>query len=375
MVEMTSLSDIEPRGARRSARGEAIQGRIGPVWVGVLCLALAGLADLLLRHEHGISGDERFYARMATHPGGPHNFPYAYRIGVPWLVHVLPFSHAASFTLLALLAIGAAGGAMYALLQEFRIGPALALGLAVGFALSPTLLVVLLRHGRSVDAAAVLIITLGSLFIVRRQRLALGVTLLIGATVHESCLFLIPFAYAVWATRLLDREALRDVALVAAAPIALYIVIRTSIDAVARQYIPGYAGPFLQARWHVIERGLSGSDLFMEVRRLAIAYGPLWLVAPFALRTSRFARRGLVLVVFCAAAMTYAFGWGRIIFFAAPVFYVAAATVLQGRRRLAILTVTLLLAMDVGYAIYMQVYGVQHGIQPTVGTSARIPVY
>jgi hypothetical protein len=31
--------------------------------------------------------------------------------------------------------------------------------------------------------------------------------------------------------------------------------------------------------------------------------------------------------------------------------------------------------MDVGYAIYMQVYGVQHGIQPTVGTSAHIPVY
>ncbi len=372
---MTSLSDTEPRGVARPVRDEGIRGRIGPVWVAGLCLVLAGLADLVLRHEHGISGDERFYERMASHPSGPHNFPYAYRIGVPWLVHILPFSHATSFTLLALLAIAAGGGAMYALLHEFDISPALATGLAVGFALSPTLLVVLLRHGRSVDAAAVLIITLGSLFIVRRQRLALGVTLLIGATVHESCLFLIPLAYSVWATRLFDLEALLDVALVAVAPLALYAVIRTSVDAVARQYIPGYSGSFLAARWHIIQRGLSGRDVGMELRRLAIAYGPLWLIAPFALPSSRFARRGLVLVVLCAAAMTYAFGWGRIIFFAAPVFYVAAATVLQDRRRLALVTVTLLLAMDVGYAIYMQVYGVQHGIQPTVGTSAHIPAY
>ena len=50
------------------------------VAVGLLCLAAAIVADVLLRHESGITGDERFYERMATHPGGAHNFPYAYRV-------------------------------------------------------------------------------------------------------------------------------------------------------------------------------------------------------------------------------------------------------------------------------------------------------
>ena len=47
----------------------------------------------------------------------------------------------------------------------------------------------------------------------------------------------------------------------------------------------------------------------------------------------RFAQRGLVLVVLCVASMTFAFDWGRIIFLAAPVFYVSAAWVVRDRRR------------------------------------------
>ena len=110
---------------------------------------------------------------MASHPGGPHNFPYAYRVGVPWLVHVLPFSHVTSFTLVAWLAIAASGAALYALLGEFDIADRLSIALAVGFVLSPPLLVVLIRHGRSIDPASILVMMLGTLFIVRRQKLAL----------------------------------------------------------------------------------------------------------------------------------------------------------------------------------------------------------
>ena len=345
------------------------------VAVGLLCLAAAIVADVLLRHESGITGDERFYERMATHPGGAHNFPYAYRVGLPWLVHALPFSHVASFTLLAWLAIGAGGGAMYALLREFETPARLAAALAVGFSLSPPLLVVLLRHGREVDPAVVLVITLGCLFIVRRNELALAVTLLIGATLHESCLFLIPLAYAVWAKRLVDGEALRRVALVSALPIALYVALRVSVDAVGRRYIVGYTGPFLDARFDVIGQGLSSGYLTQELRRLAIAFGPLWLVAPAALRTSSFARRGLVLVAACVVGIAFALDWGRIIFFAAPVFYVAAAQVLRGRRTLALVTVAALFALDLGYAIYMQAYGVQHHLDAITTASYRVPVF
>jgi hypothetical protein len=336
--------------------------------VGLLCVAVAGAADAVMRHEAGATGDEPFYMRMAAHPGGPHSFPYAYRIAVPWLVHVLPFSQVVSFQVLALLAIGAGGAAMYVLLREFDIGRRLAIALAVGLAVSPNLLVVVLRHGRSIDPAATLVMVLGTLFIVRRDRLALAVTILIGAAVKETSLFLIPFTYAVWARRPVDRAALRDTGLVALAPVAGYIALRVSITAVGSQYIPGYGGSFLSARLDVLRQVFTG----VELRRLAYAFGPLWLVAPFALRRLSFARRGLVLVALCVAAMTVSFDAGRIIFVAAPVFYVASACVVGRRHRLAVITVLALFALDVGYAIYMQAYGVQHGIDATPTSAIRV---
>ena len=96
-------------------------------------------------------------------------------------------------------------------------------------------------------------------------------------------------------------------------------------------------------------------------------------MAPFALRDLRFARRGLVLVALCAASLTYAFDWGRIMFLAAPVIYVSAAHVLRDRRRLAIATVGVLLALDVGYGVYLQAYGINHGLDTSV--SRNVPVF
>jgi hypothetical protein len=357
----------QPSGARLATtrtRGAPIPAYV----VGVMCLAIAGLVDLLIRHERGLTGDEPFYAKMATHPGRAHSFPYAYRVAVPWLVHVLPFSQTASFQLLALLAIGAAGAALYALMRDFRIESWLAAALAVGFAISPNLLVVLIRHGRSIDPATTLVMVLGTLFIVRRQRFALAVTIVIGVAVKETSLFLIPFAYAVWACRPLDRRAARDVAVVAAAPVAAYIILRIGVSAIGSQYTPGYGGPFLKARLDVFRQVFTSGEL----RRAAYAFGPLWLVAPFALRELSFARRGLVLVGLCVAAMTVSYDAGRIIFLAAPVFYVAASWVINHRHRLAIVTVAALFAVDLGYAIYMQDYGVQHGIDSTRPSSITV---
>jgi hypothetical protein len=198
------------------------------VAVGVLCTAVAAALNAVLVHQVGFSGDEQYYARIASHPAGPHNFPYAFRIGLPYLVHVLPFSHAFSGELLALVAAGVAGGALFALIREFEIDQRLAIWLAIGFVISPPLLVVLLRNGIEVDSAAIMVITLGCLFIVRRQLVALAITLLVGTTIHEACLFLIPLAYAVWAEHLIDRRALRDLALVAICPVLVYIYLRSA---------------------------------------------------------------------------------------------------------------------------------------------------
>jgi hypothetical protein len=283
-------------------------------------------------------------------------------------VHALPFSQDVSFRLQAWLAIAASGAALYALLRHFSVAAWLAVALVLGFVVSPTLLIVLMRNGRSIDPASTLAMTLGCLFIVRRQKLALAATILIGAAAKETTLFLIPFAYAAWAQRPLDRDALRDVAMVSVAPIIGYVVLRTSVSAIGSQYSPGITGSFLRTRFDVFKQAVSGTEL----RRLAYTYGPLWLVAPFALRDLRFARRGLVLVGLCVAAMTVSFDASRIIFLAAPVFYVAAASVLRHHRRLAVATVVALFLVDAGYAVYMETYGLKHGVENSV---PHVPVY
>jgi hypothetical protein len=344
------------------------------VTVGAVCLAVAALVNAVLLHQVGFSGDEAYYARIANHPAGPHNFPYAFRIGVPYLVHLLPFSHAFSWELLALLAAGVAAGALFALLGEFGVDQRLGVWLAIGFVISPPLLVVFLRNGIEVDPTSIMVIMLGCLFIVRHQLLPLAITLLVATTIHESCLFLIPFAYAVWAERLIDHKALRDVGLVATLPVLLYLYLRTSIVAVGEIYQPGYNGAFLTQRVDLVREAISGGGWKTELRRVAIAYGPLWLAAPFALSKLRFARRGLVLVVLCVGSMTFALDWGRMVFFAAPVIYVAAAYTLRDRRRLALLAVAGLLAVDIGYAAYMQLHGVRHGLNSTA-PPVRGPAY
>jgi hypothetical protein len=332
-------------------------------------LAAAGLADAVLKHERGTSGDEPFYTLMASHPGATHSFPYAFRIGVPWLVHVLPFSQTVAFQVQALALTAASGAALYALMRHFDVSARLAAPLAVGFVVSPTLLVALLRHGRSIDPASALVMTLGCLFIVRRQRLALAATLLIGVTVKETSLFLIPLAYAVWAERILDRRAMLDVVLAAIVPIAGYAVLRLAIPATGSSYTPDHAGSFLHVRLQILRQTFSGTDL----RRMAYTYGPLWVLAPLALRRFSIARRGLVLVAICALAMTVSWDGQRVIFIAAPIFYLAAALVLKGRPRWALATVIALFAVDIGYAGYMQVHGVQHGLDNTAPSA--IPVH
>lgn len=345
-----------------------------PAVVGVVCFVVALVTNAVLVHESGLSGDEPYYERIAAHPGGPHNFPYAFRVGLPYLVHVLPFSHAFSWELLALLAAGVAAGAMFALMRDFEVETPVAAWLSVCFVVSPPVLVMFLRNGRGVDIAAVLVITLGCLFIVRRQRLALATTMLVGTTIHESCLFLIPLAYAVWAQKLIDVDALRDLGLVALLPFAVYLYLRSSIVAVGENYQPGYVGPFFTERVNVIRYALQAGGWKVELRRMAIAFGPLWLLAPAALPRLRFARRGLVLVACCVASMTYALDWGRAIFFAAPVFYVSGAYMLRNRRTLATATIVAFLMLDIGYAGYMQLHGVKHDLDSTA-PPARGPVF
>jgi hypothetical protein len=328
--------------------------------VGTVATVLLIAFDVLVRDERTPIGDDRIYELMAQHPGQAHTFPFAFRILVPDLVHVLPFSHTVSFTLLAWLCSGGAAGVLYVLLRRFDIPVWLAGSLALGFAISPYLLIVSLRQGRNSDAMTILVMMAGTLAIVDRRPRAFAAILLVGAFVRESTLFLIPFAYAVWAQRPIDRTALRDTLLSGAPAVIAYVVLRLALPTVGENQVVGYGESFVDGRMTVLRTALEGPGV--ELRRMFLAFGPLWLALPLAFRGLRFARAGLVLLGLCVVAMLFALDWGRVIFLAAPVVYVSAAWVLRDRRRWAIAAVVALFALNIGYAGYMNFHGVQHGI-------------
>lgn len=336
--------------------------------MGLTSGAALAILSLLSRREPSPRGDDLIYERMAQHPLATHTFPFAYRIGLPWLVHVLPFSHTTSFELLAWLAAGGAAAFAFVLMRRLAAPVAVAAPLAFTLALSPPLLIVALREGRNPDAVTMLFMMAGTLLVVERRPRALAATLLAGVLFREAVLFVIPLAYAVWAVGAWDRRAAVRTLVVGAPAVAAYLALRLAIPAVGQSSVPGYGGSLIGERGHVIRLGLE--SLATELRRMLSVFGPLWLLAPLALRGSRFARRGLALVACSLVSMTFALDWGRMIFLSAPAFYPAGAFTLTRRPRWRLATWIAFAALILGYAIYMDRHGVQHGI-----VENRLPPY
>jgi hypothetical protein len=319
--------------------------------VGLAGLVLLLIADALVKDAGAPRGDDLIYELMADRPFETHSFPFAYRFLVPTIVHVLPFGHTFSFSLLAWLSSAACGTVAYVLMRRFAVTPWLAAALALCLVLCPQLFVVSLRQGRNVDPETVLVMLAGGLAIADRRPLALGLIIALGATIRESALFLIPFAYAYWATSPVDREALKRVAAAGLPGLAIYVALRTGMPTTRNGY-----GKALDIVKQVFD------DPVVELRRIFIAFGPLWFAAPFALRDLRYARAGLALFACCVFSFLFVRDWGRVVLLAAPAVYVAAAHVLNDRRRLAIAAVAAFAALDIGYAVYMQVHGVEANI-------------
>lgn len=336
--------------------------------VGAIATVAIILLDALVRDTPTARNDDLIYERMAQHPSAPHTFVFAYRVAVPWLVHVLPFGHTFSFSLIAWLCSGAAGAMLFLLLERLGISRRTSLPLALVLVLSPPLLVASIRQGRNPDPLTGLVMVTGALCIVERRPRALALTMLVGAFNRESALFLGPLAYAVWARRPLDRDALLRAAAAAVPAVVAFCALRLAIPTVGRELVPGYGGSLLGGRIDVLSDGLH-SFFDVEGRRLALVYGPLWLLAPLALRGFSFARRGLVLVALSAVAMTFALDWGRVAFVAAPVVYAAAAWTLDRRPRLRAPVLAACALMIAGYAVYMQLAGTDHIID------AGLPTY
>jgi len=358
-TEPAALAPAPPGGSplRRAWDGAA---RLSPLQVGLLATLALALLQAVVRNGGPAHGDDRIYELMAEDPFATHTFPFAYRIGVPTLVHVLPFSHDVSFTLIALASAGAAAGFLYALMTSLETPPRVAAAAALLFAISPGVLVALLRNGRSVDPATLLAMSAAAYFVVRRRMVPLMIALACGALVRESAMFMIPFAYAVWAERWIDWPALRRVLLVSLPAIAIYVALRLSLPTVGSELVLGYGDGPIEGRLTLLREGFA--DPVTSLRRIALAFGPLWLVAPFALKRMRYAQRGLVLVGLCVVSMTFALDWGRVILLAAPAIYPAATWVLGRRPRLRAPILLLWLVVCLGYAGYMDLHGVASNI-------------
>jgi hypothetical protein len=330
--------------------------------VGCACVAGAALAILtaVMPKEGAPRGDDLIYEDIARHPFGIHTFPFGFRFGLPLLVHVLPVAHGTGFLVLAILCAGGAAGFAYLLIRELGGGRNLAAAFAVLMCLSPPFLVVMLRHGRNTDIATVFLLMAATYFAVRRNYWQLACTLLVGVVVREAVLFISPLAYALWATRPLDRAAAVRAFSVTAPALGAYLAIRFGVQTVGKAQVPGYGGSLLGDRFTVIELGLRTP--FQEARRLLSVYGPLWLIAPLALAGMRYARRGLVLVALCVLSMTFALDWGRMILLAAPVFYPAGVYVLERRPALQRPTIAAFVLLIAVYTIYMARSGVRTGI-------------
>ena len=194
-----------------------------------MCLVVL---DALVRDEPVPEDDDLIYERMAQDPSAPHTYVFAFRVAVPWLVHVLPFDHDFSFSALAWLFSGAAGGVLFLLLERLGASRRVSVPLAVALVVSPPLLVASLREGRSPDPLTVLVMVTGALFVVERRPVPLGITMLVGAFNRESALFLAPLAYAVWAERLVDTRAAREVALAAVPAVVAFVALRLAVPTV-----------------------------------------------------------------------------------------------------------------------------------------------
>ncbi|HXD54470.1 MAG TPA: hypothetical protein VN618_06930 [Solirubrobacteraceae bacterium] len=346
-------------GSAAAARGKRLDGRHALTCAVIAAAALTALAAVMPK-EGAPRGDDLIYEEVARHPFAPHTFPFGLRFGLPLLVHLLPLPGGTGFLVLAILAAAAAAAVAFLLMRELGAGARVAGPLAVAMCLSPPFLVVILRHGRNTDIATVLLMLLATHLAVRRRYWQLAIALLVGVAVREAVLFVVPFAYALWAYRPVDRDAALRVLAVATPALGAYLAIRLSVPTVGKASVPGYAGPLLEQRLRVFELGLSTPA--REARRAISVYGPLWLVAPLALGGMAFARRGLVLVALCVVAMTYALDWGRMLLLAAPVFYPAAAWVLERRPRLRLPTMAAFALLIVVYAVYMAHSGVRTGI-------------
>ena len=184
--------------------------------------------------------------------------------------------------MIAWLAGGGSAALLYVLLRRYEVRPWIAVALGLALVLAPAMLLVSLRQGRNPDAVAVLAMFTGTLCVVdRRPRALRGRPPARRAGARDDAVPDPVRLCHVGAPRRRLRT-LRAVVLAAAPALVAYAVVRWTVPTVGREHVLGYDKGLVAGSREVLDA--AADQAWEQTRRVASAFGPLWLCLPFALR-------------------------------------------------------------------------------------------
>ncbi|MGH9462788.1 MAG: hypothetical protein ACRD1X_16350 [Vicinamibacteria bacterium] len=177
---------------------------VAVAWLAVALLPLPGVVGA----DRAPGLDAHVYVAMAEAPTVFTMPPYAYRLGVPWLAHVLPFSLETNFFLLTCLGLLATLVLGYVLFRELGYSHGLAI-LGLSFVAAAPEVSVYLGNHFLVDPLALALIL--AVFVAIEKRVSAGpiaLLLLIASLFKETAFFVVPVLYLRFAgARLVDHGA------------------------------------------------------------------------------------------------------------------------------------------------------------------------
>jgi hypothetical protein len=284
---------------------------VAGVWLAVALLPLPGVIGA----DRAPGLDAHIYVAMAESPTVFTMPPYAYRIGVPWVAHLLPFSIEMNFFLLTCFGLLAALVLGYILFRELGYSHGLAL-LGLSFVAAAPEVSVYLGNHFLVDPLALGLI-LAVLVAIEKGVSAgpIALLLLIASLFKETAFFVVPVLYLRLAgARRVDRQAAWQTLLISAPAIVASLTLRLAWGGAFDAF------PYLSP-WEGQRRAWYGSmEAYQAIWSGLFGYlAVLAIVNAFSERWRDFVRRYLPYAALVVAQLLVPQNPERMLFFAFPV--------------------------------------------------------
>ena len=246
---------------------------------GLSLLALL-LSYAFLTERAGLFKDDtRHYALMAEDPAYLARLPYAFRVLVPLLVHLLPFGVEAGFTLVTLASLWLSALVLYAFLRRLGLSGQASVGGLLLFLFSGAT-IRLLTTPLYIDAPLYLTELLAFYALLTRREALFGATLLVGVLNRETALLLAPvYLLEQRAAGRLGRQDLPRVALVLGLPFLALALLVVGKLALAGAFQQGFGAlrPLPRTFYQNVPSFQDLSDIYT-------LFGAGWLLAAAGLR-------------------------------------------------------------------------------------------